>query len=256
MEYNVGMSTAYFLFHGRLKDFLHRDQRDQQIAVGFRERQSIKHLAESLGVPHPEIGRIQVNGRDDALGSITQDGDQVEIYPIENGCLVEPRFLLDCHLGRLTAHLRMLGFDCLYQNDYDDSNMADIVHREGRILLTRDRRLLMRKVILHGYCLRSLDSLEQVTEVIQRFELRDKIQPFHRCLRCNHPLEIVDKEVILDRLEQLTKQYFDEFHICPACGQIYWKGSHYERMQSLIEQIAVGSGDGREGIAPKSKFEI
>jgi hypothetical protein len=116
--------------------------------------------------------------------------------------------------------------------------MADITYREGRILLTRDRRLLMRKVILHGYCLRSLDSLEQVTEVIQRFELRDKIQPFHRCLRCNHPLEIVDKEVILDRLEQLTKQYFDEFHICPACGQIYWKGSHYERMQSLIEQIA------------------
>jgi hypothetical protein len=131
----------------------------------------------------------------------------------------------------------MLGFDCLYQNDYEDSNMAEIVQREERILLTRDRRLLMRKVILHGYCLRSLNSLEQLTEVIQRFELTDKIQPFHRCLRCNHPLEAVDKGTILHRLEPLTKQYFDKFHICPACGQIYWKGSHYEKMQKLIELI-------------------
>jgi hypothetical protein len=236
-EYNVGMSTANFLFHGRLNDFLHRDQKDQRVIINFIGRQSIKHLAESLGVPHPEIGRVQVNDQEEALGSITQDGDQIEIYPIENGCLVEPRFLLDCHLGRLTAHLRMLGFDCLYQNDFDDPNMADIVQREERILLTRDRRLLMRKVISHGYCLRSLNSLEQLTEVIQRFQLINKIQPFHRCLRCNHPLEAVDKDAIIDRLEPLTKQYFDKFHICPACRQIYWKGSHYERMQSLIEKI-------------------
>jgi len=232
------MSTAHFLFHGRLRDFLSSGQSEGLIVVLFEGRQSIKHLAESLGVPHPEIGRVQVNGRDEALGSITQDGDQVEIHPIENGCPIEPRFLLDCHLGRLTAHLRMLGFDCLYQNDYEDSHMADIVQREGRILLTRDRRLLMRKAIQFGYCLRSLDPLEQLTEVIQRFELIAKIQPFHRCLRCNQPLKAVDKEAILDRLEPLTRQYFDQFHICPACGQIYWKGSHYERMASLVEKIA------------------
>jgi uncharacterized protein with PIN domain len=134
----------------------------------------------------------------------------------------------------------MLGFDCLYQNDFEDSNMAYIVERERRILLTRDRRLLMRKIILHGYCLRSLNPLEQLTEIIQRFKLIDKIQAFHRCLRCNHPLETVDKDIILERLQPLTRQYFDEFHICPACGQIYWKGSHYEQMQSLIERITKG----------------
>jgi uncharacterized protein with PIN domain len=231
------MSTAYFLFHGRLKDFLPQGQSERQIVVEFQGRQSIKHLAESLGVPHPEIGRVEVNGRDEGLGSITQDGDQVEIHPIENGCPIEPCFLLDCHLGRLTAHLRMLGFDCLYQNDYEDANMANIVQHEGRILLTRDRRLLMRKIILYGYCLRSLDPLEQLTEVIQRFELITKVRPFHRCLRCNQPLEAVDKEAILDRLEPLTRQYFDQFHICPACGQIYWKGSHYEQMQALVGKI-------------------
>jgi len=231
------MSMAYFRFHGRLNDFLPRDQRDESITVEFRGRQSIKHLAESLGAPHPEIGQVQVNGQEGGVNDITQDGDEIEIHPIENGCPVEPRFLLDCHLGRLTAHLRMLGFDCLYQNDYEDSEMTNIVLQDGRILLTRDRHLLMRKVIHHGYCLRSLNSLEQLDEVIQRFELTEKIRPFHRCIRCNHPLEPVEKEIVLKRLEPLTRLYFDEFHICPACKQVYWKGSHYEKMQTLIEQL-------------------
>ena len=232
------MSTAYFLFFGRLRDFLQRNQRDQSIAVDFRGRQSIKHLAESLGVPHPEIGRVQVNGQEETLSAITQDGDQVEIHPIPNGPPVEPRFLLDNHLGRLAAYLRLLGFDCLYQNDYDDIELAATLQRDERILLSRDRRLLMRKVVTQGYCLRSLDSREQLTEVLQRFDLTKSMTPFHRCVRCNHLLEPVSKEAILDRLEPLTKEYFDEFHICPACKQIYWKGSHYERMLKVIDEIA------------------
>lgn len=88
-----------------------------------------------------------------------------------------------------------------------------------------------------GYCLRSLDSIEQLSEVVQRFDLAPRVAPFHRCLRCNHLLEPVRKEAIVDRLEPLTKRYFDEFHICPACGQIYWKGSHYARMQALVDAI-------------------
>jgi uncharacterized protein with PIN domain len=231
------MSTAHFLFAGRLRDFLTREQKDQAILVEFRGRQSIKHLVESLGVPHPEIGQVRVNGQEGTLNSIAQDGDRVEVWPIPNRRLVEPRFILDNHLGRLTAYLRMLGFDCLYRNDYEDEELAETAEREGRILLSRDRRLLMRKAIIHGYCLRSLDSLEQLTEVIQRFELTKHIKPFHRCLRCNHPLEPVAKEAILNRLEPLTRLYFNEFQICPACKQIYWKGSHYERMEKLIEQI-------------------
>ena len=235
------MNTAHFLFVGRLNDFLSGDQRENSIRVEFRGRQSIKHLVESLGVPHPEIGRVQVNGREASLDTITQDGAQVDVHPIQNGCPIEPRFLLDNHLGRLAAYLRMLGFDCLYRNDYEDQELAEILQQEERILLTRDRRLLMRKAVTHGYCPRSLDSLAQLTEVIQRFNLFKRIAPFHRCLRCNHPLEAVPKEAVLDRLEPLTKQYFDEFHICPACKQIYWKGSHYERMQEIVEKLSEGS---------------
>lgn len=230
------MSTATFTFFGRLNDFLQRDQRNQVIRVDFRGRQSVKHLAESLGVPHPEIGQVLVNGREQRLDTITEDGDRIEIHPIPNGLPVTPRFILDGHLGRLAAYLRMLGFDCLYENDYEDEELAELAQQESRILLSRDRRLLMRKVIAYGYCLRSLEPVEQLSEVIERFDLTQRIAPFHRCLRCNHPLEPVAKETILDRLEPLTRLYFDEFQICPACSQIYWKGSHFEQMRRLIEQ--------------------
>jgi len=228
---------ADFRFLGRLNDFLSSAQREHTIRVEFRGPQSIKHLVESLGVPHPEIGRVQINGQEGSLDTITQDVDHIQIHPIQNGCPIEPRFLLDGHLGRLAAYLRMLGFDCLYRNDYEDQEIAEILQNEERILLTRDRRLLMRKAVVHGYCPRSLDSLTQLTEVIRRFDLLQWIAPFHRCLRCNHLLETVPKEAVLDRLEPLTKLYFDEFHICPNCQQIYWKGSHYERMQEIVEKL-------------------
>ena len=205
--------------------------------MNFRGRQTIKHLAESLGVPHPEIGQVRVNGQARTLDTITQDSDRLEIHPMPNGSLAEPRFILDNHLGRLAAYLRMLGFDCLYHSDFGDEQLAEMAQREGRILLSRDRRLLMRKMISLGYCLRSLDPIQQLAELIERFDLTKSMVPFHRCLRCNHPLEPIAKEAILDRLEPLTRLYFDEFQICPACKQIYWKGSHYERMTRLIEQI-------------------
>jgi uncharacterized protein with PIN domain len=96
----------------------------------------------------------------------------------------------------------------------------------------------MRKVVQYGYCLRSLDSLAQLREVLARYGLSSKIRPFQRCLRCNGRLEPVSKEAVLDRLEPLTRLYYDEFHRCPDCGQIYWKGSHYERMLATIQRLA------------------
>ena len=203
----------------------------------FRGRQSLKHLVESLGVPHPEIGLIEVRGQERPLSVVTQDEDEVEVHPILNGCAIEPRFLLDNHLGRLAAYLCMLGFDSLYHNQYSDEELAEILRKDERILLTRDRRLLMRKAVMFGYCPRSLDSIEQLTEVIERFDLLKRMTPFHRCLRCNHLLNTVPKELVLDRLEPLTKLYFDDFQICPNCQQIYWKGSHYDRMERLIQQM-------------------
>jgi len=229
--------TASFRFHGALNDFLRSSQREQAIPLSFREHQTVKHLIEALGVPHVELGPVNVNGAEVGLEYQVQDGDAIEVYPIACGCPLEPRFLLDNHLGRLAAHLRMLGFDTLYRNDYEDAQLAAILEQDRRILLTRDRRLLMRKVVQYGYCLRSLEPLEQLREVIRRFDLLPRIRPFRRCLRCNAPLEPVSKQEVWPRLLPLTRKYYDEFRLCRSCNQIYWKGSHYERMQALIASL-------------------
>jgi len=234
------MKVAHFDFAPHLQALLKRNLRSRPVDLRFQGPQSVKHLIESLGIPHTEIDTLIVNGQKVELEYITQDGDRIEIQPVAPATTesVEPYFVLDGHLGRLASHLRMLGLDCLYSNAYEDQELLHISVNQNRILLTRDRLLLMHKVITQGCLLRSLDPKEQLHEIIQRFELTRWIKPFQRCMRCNHPLEAVTKETILEKLEPLTKKYYHDFKQCPACKQVYWKGSHYEQMLQLIGAIS------------------
>jgi uncharacterized protein with PIN domain len=152
--------------------------------------------------------------------------------------LREPRFVLDTHLGKLAGYLRLLGFDTLYRNDYDDATLAHISHDERRTLLTRDRGLLKRSMVTHGYYVRETDPQRQVVEVLRRFDLHRSIAPFRRCLRCNGLLQTVDKATVGDRLPPKTHEYYDEFHVCGQCGHIYWKGSHYRHLLDFVERFA------------------
>lgn len=239
------MNQARFKFFDELNDLLAPEKKGVSFTCSFRDHQSVKHLIEALGVPHTEVMQVLANDRPVQFDYIVQDGDQIEVYPfipnvgapsqsLPDGA---PRFIIDNHLGKLAKSLRMLGFDCLYRNDYQDEELARLAAQEGRTLLTRDRRLLMRKMITSGYCVRDLDPRRQVQEVMRRFNLCAAIQPFRRCINCNGLLQPVSKGAVLNRLEPLTKQYFDEFRICPECSQVYWKGSHFERMQQLIRQV-------------------
>ncbi|MFQ5946694.1 MAG: Mut7-C RNAse domain-containing protein, partial [Anaerolineae bacterium] len=151
--------------------------------------------------------------------------------------LREPRFVLDTHLGRLAAYLRLSGFDTLYWSDIEDAELADLSRREPRILLTKDRDLLKRRSVTHGYFVREVHPRAQLAEVVRRFDLARSMHPFHRCLRCNGILQQVPKEAVLDQLPARTQQGFEEFQRCPDCGRIYWKGSHYRRMQRLIAAV-------------------
>jgi uncharacterized protein len=151
--------------------------------------------------------------------------------------LREVRFVLDTHLGKLAAYLRMLGLDTAYDRDYTDENLARISLDERRILLTRDRGLLKRNMVVRGYFLRATNPREQLIEVLQRFDLFRSISPFERCMHCNALLRPIAKEMIAERLLPETRQHYEEFRACPKCDRIYWKGSHYQRMQRLIENI-------------------
>lgn len=233
------MKNAVFNFDPILLPLVKHHPQRGTVNINFQGAQSVKHLFESLGIPHTEIGLLHVNGEIKGQGYIVQHGDRVKIQPVATEELAEePRFVIDNHLGRLASQLRMLGLDCQYHNAFEDNVLVDISVEQDRILLTRDRLLLMHKVITKGYLVRNMDSKEQLREVITRFGLDKWIRPFQRCMRCNHPLESVEKETILEKLEPLTKKYFHEFKLCPVCDQVYWKGSHYERMLEVIKNIS------------------
>ncbi len=245
------MPWATIALHGDLNDFLPPQRRGAVAHRRFDGHPAVKDVLEALGVPHPEIAAIMVNGAPAGFGRRLHDGDRVEAWPAAESAELglvpvlpaapedsaEPRFVADGHLGRLAAYLRMLGFDTWYRNDADDDRLAAVAATERRILLTRDRGLLRRSVVRRGSCLRSDRPVEQIVEVARRFGLVDRWRPFGRCLRCNTPLVAVSREDVLHRLEPLTRIYYDEFRRCPGCDAVYWKGSHHARMERLVDRV-------------------
>ncbi len=243
------MNSATFRFYAELNDFLHPKLKFHDLTISFPKGQTVKHLIESCGIPHTEVDLILVNSVPVPFSYQVKNDDRISVYPVFESIdiseitelhpkpLRETKFVLDCHLGRLAAYLRLLGFDVLYKNDFSDEELAKISEKEGRICLTRDRGLLKRNQIEHGYLIRALDSREQVVEVVHRFQLVKQMKPFTRCTRCNGFLHTVNEQEIAERLLPGTKEHFHEFVCCDQCDWIYWKGAHYARLQKLIRYV-------------------
>ncbi len=202
-----------------------------------------------MGIPHTEIDLILVNGDPVGFEHRPVGGDRIAVYPMFEALdigptarlrpepLRDPRFVVDVDLGRLARLLRVLGFDVWWRNDADDPTLSEISLQQQRILLTRDPGLLKRRAITHGLFVRSDQPEEQTLEVMRRLDLRRRVAPITRCLRCNGSLAAVDKEQVLDHLEPLTRRYYDEFSQCLDCGQIYWAGTHFDRLSGLVERL-------------------
>ena len=239
--------TVRLSFHGALNFFLGSKADHGVIERSLTEKTSVKDVIESCGVPHPEVDAILLGGRPVGFDHTLANDTEVEVFPVQDRDprLKEKRlqtsgisrFVADGHLGSLTRTLRMLGFDVAYSQHADDRQLLHIMVRENRALLTRDRRLLMHSIVQHGYCPRSQNADEQTIEVIRRFDLLGFIAPFTRCLRCNSLLQPVAKADIIDRLEPLTKIHYEQFGHCTGCGQIYWAGSHFTKLQQRLDEI-------------------
>jgi len=253
------MTTAFFRFYAELNNLLPVKQRFRDIRQVFQGSQTVKHLIESLGIPHTEIDLILVNGNSVDFSFVPKEGDHVSVYPVFESFdistlnllrptpLRDSRFVLDGHLGRLAAYLRMLGFDSLYHNDFSDEELAQISDNEKRILLTRDRGLLKRSQVTHGFLLTTRIPRQQLLAVIDRFDLASSFKPFRRCIACNGLLKNISKVAVIDLLEPRTKQYFEKFRQCSNCRKVYWKGSHYERMLDFITWAQEACNDKSDG---------
>jgi uncharacterized protein with PIN domain len=238
-------------FYEELNDFLPKEKRKKRFVHQFIDRRSVKDLIESLNVPHTEVDLIFVNDKSVNFKYIINDEDDISVYPVFESFdirdvqrlrpkpLRKPKFVADIHLGRLTRYLRMMGFDVLYRNDFNDEEIVHISLEEQRTILTKDKGILKRNEVTHGYFIRSSSGVEQVKEVVKRFDLQKLIKEFTRCIECNGILIPFDKMKVLDELPIKVARSQNEFHKCSNCTKIYWKGTHYQRMLDFIKEIKV-----------------
>jgi len=147
-----------------------------------------------------------------------------------------PRFLADAMLGRLARWLRILGYDVEYSPGEDD----DLLHqarREGRILLTRDTRLVRRQRLPVHLFIQSDHVMEQLRQVVASLRLDPAAPPSRRCIRCNAILESRSKDEVLGRVPEFVWSRHEAFWGCPRCRRIYWAGTHRQRMEEAIRTL-------------------
>ena len=151
-----------------------------------------------------------------------------------------PKFIVDANVGKLARWLRMLGYDTAFVRDIDDDELIEIGLKEGRILLTRDTQVMLRRVVAGGAVKAMLlsedDPKLQMRRVIAGMKL-DRSDEFTRCLECNERLIARNK----DEVESLVPPYVyktqPQYHQCPICGRIYWRGTHWEHMKQVLESL-------------------
>ena len=240
-------ATAVFRFYEELNDFLPPGRRYASFEYSVAGTRSVKDAIEAIGVPHTEVDLILVDGRSVGFERVLRGGERVAVYPVfelldiaplqhlRPQPLREPRFVLDVHLGKLARHLRMAGFDCLYRNDYRDSELVTASLAERRIILTRDRGLLKQRLVTHGYFVRQNASEAQFREVVRALQLEARLRPFTRCRECNTELREVPKAEVLARLPSIVRGAYERFRLCAGCGRVYWEGTHYARLRRLLE---------------------
>ena len=151
----------------------------------------------------------------------------------------DPKFLADIMLGSLARWLRILGYDTAYDNRIADDEIIERCRREGRIALTRDRRLTQRSRLRGCLLIEHEELFEQIREVLKAID--HEISPnrlLSRCLECNSLLQSVDKEGIRLQVPAYVFKTQSHFKRCPGCQRIYWGGTHrrniYQRLKTRL----------------------
>ena len=149
------------------------------------------------------------------------------------------KFLCDQMLGTLAKWLRIYGFDTFYANrDISDSELLDISKKENRILITRDKDLIItaRRENIENIEVNTTDLDEQISIVLGNTK-PDKNKVLSRCILCNAKVEDIKKQDVEGKVPEKVFKNKDKFWFCKNCNKIYWKGSHYEKMFEKIDNL-------------------
>jgi uncharacterized protein with PIN domain len=147
------------------------------------------------------------------------------------------KFVVDCMLGKLAKWLKILGFDALFFSRIEDEELLEIARKEKGILLTRDTGLIQKAKDVETLFLVSEKWREQVVQVLEHFDLWGKIDSHTRCIACNRVLKDLPKKNARNLVTPFVYKHADSFAICPGCGRVFWRGTHFKDMEHKIEEI-------------------
>lgn len=147
------------------------------------------------------------------------------------------KFVVDCMLGKLAKWLKILGFDALFFSKIKDDELLAIAAKEGRVLLTKDTGLIQQAKNVKTLFLESEEWPKQVRQVLERFDLWQNVNPHTRCIDCNMALKDLSRENARNLVSSFVFEHADDFALCPGCGKVFWRGSHFKDMEAQIEQI-------------------
>ncbi len=155
--------------------------------------------------------------------------------------MLEQRFIADAMLGKLARWLRVMGCDVEYFPRIDDGELVTRAERSGRLILTRDTLLVRRRRARENhFFVRGDDYREQVRQVTAAFAIDPFAHFLTRCLECNALLADISRELAAERVPPYVFATQQSFQECPACGRLYWRGTHRARMFEELRQM-VGS---------------
>lgn len=231
------MPTIQLRFDPALVHFLPRHIRGGNVISQAPETATLKHVIEALGVPHTEIGRLSRDGHLASLDERVTDETSVEVTAARDHDGDQPGFIADAHLGGLARLLRLAGFDTLYDNHFQDVEIAALAHDSNRIVLSRDVELLKHRDIARGCYLRNTDPERQFRELDERLGLRRHAKPFTLCLTCGLPLHPLEAERAAARVPAGILARHTRFSTCDGCKRVFWEGSHWQRMRARLASL-------------------
>jgi len=154
------------------------------------------------------------------------------------------KFIVDNNVGKLVKWLRIMGYDTLFFSGSDDSGMIAIALSEDRVILTRDTRIVERRVVTSGrltaILIQSDEPEIQMQQVIDSLNLDCQFKPFTLCLECNQPLVERSKQQVQDLVPTYVFQTKSQYMECPACLRIYWRGTHWQAMTKKLKKFMKG----------------
>ncbi len=241
------MPSVIIRCYAELNDLLPPDRQYRPFTFPLLKDTRIVDILLALGVLSEQLDLILVNNISVGLDYLCQENDRIALYPVfetfdissasqlRDVPLRRPKFVLDVHLGKLARFLRLFGFDALYEKTYSDDRLAAISLEENRTLLSKDQDLIEGRGLSHVYRIRNDNPQEQLDEVMSRFDLSRLAVPFSRCLLCNTLVTPVELNTVADRMPDHVKEWCREYRRCETCGRIYWKGSHYAHMMTIVQ---------------------